>query len=93
MSECAFHVYVSGHVQGVSFRAHTAAMAKGLGVHGWTRNLADGRVEVWAAGPAAKAQALMDWLHKGPPEAQVESVIYEKVAFEAGRGFEVRPTT
>lgn len=91
MNEAAFHAFVSGAVQGVGFRAHTAALAQGLGLHGWTRNLADGRVEVWAAGPRAKAEALMDWLHKGPPSAKVLSVCYEKVAFEPGRGFQVRP--
>jgi len=66
--------FVSGRVQGVFFRAATRARALELGLHGYARNLPDGRVEVLACGPAAELQQLCDWLGEGPPAAQVSGV-------------------
>ncbi len=57
------HLLVSGRVQGVAFRAYTVDEARRLGVRGWVRNLADGRVE-----------ALVAWCRRGPPAARVEGV-------------------
>ncbi len=65
---------VSGRVQGVFFRASTAREAQRLGLVGYARNLADGRVEVLAAGPAAAVDELQTWLRQGPPAAEVRSV-------------------
>ena len=65
---------VSGRVQGVFFRASTAREAGRLGLHGFARNLADGRVEVLAAGPADAVEQLQAWLRHGPPAAEVDSV-------------------
>lgn len=66
---------ISGRVQGVCFRAATADRARELGVQGWVRNLADGRVEVVAAASDdAALQAFRSWLHEGPPAARVETV-------------------
>jgi len=66
--------FVSGHVQGVFFRASTRQQAERLGLQGWAVNLPDGRVEVLAVGPPAAVQQLGEWLHDGPPMAQVLSV-------------------
>ncbi|MEZ0469453.1 acylphosphatase [Luteimonas salinilitoris] len=79
---------VSGKVQGVFFRASTREQAQRLGLHGYAKNLADGRVEVLAAGDAGAIDALAEWLKRGPPQARVESV--ERHAadpVEAGSGF------
>jgi hypothetical protein len=40
------HVWVSGNVQGVYFRAYAEDEAACRGVAGWIRNAPDGRVEV-----------------------------------------------
>ena len=50
MSGTARRYLISGRVQGVGFRffAESAAMREGL--HGWVRNLPDGRVEIAAEG-------------------------------------------
>jgi len=72
--------FISGVVQGVFFRASTAQQATRLGLRGWARNLADGRVEVLAAGSAEALAALEAWLHQGPPAAQVSGVHEASVA-------------
>jgi len=66
--------FVSGRVQGVYFRGSTATEAQRLGVRGHAVNLADGRVEVLAVGPAAAVQQLAAWLQHGPRWAVVTGV-------------------
>ena len=68
------HAFVSGAVQGVSFRSTTIRIAKSLGIKGWVRNLLDGRVEVLAEGEKDKVNALIEFLKKGPPAAKVDNV-------------------
>jgi acylphosphatase len=68
------HLRVSGVVQGVGFRASTVGEARRLGLRGWVRNLADGRVEIEAEGGRAALAALVRWCERGPPSAQVEGV-------------------
>lgn len=71
---------VSGKVQGVFYRAGTVRQAEQLGVRGSARNLGDGRVEVLAVGSVAALNALAEWLHSGPPLAQVTEVVAEELS-------------
>ena len=70
----AMRFYVSGRVQGVFFRASTVTEAQRLGLIGWAKNLADGRVEVLALGTRDALDALAQWLESGPPLARVKAV-------------------
>ncbi len=86
---CArFHV--SGHVQGVSFRAGTRAQAARLGISGHARNLRDGRVEVLAEGSPEALAELELWLQHGPPGARVLGVEREDLPEQALAGFYTR---
>lgn len=81
---------VCGLVQGVWYRASTQARAQQLGLTGYARNLADGRVEVVANGERRALARLETWLHQGPPAAEVESVAREDLAEQHHDGFERR---
>ncbi len=65
---------VRGRVQGVGFRWWTQRTGAALGLGGHVRNLADGSVEVHAAGALDALDALERALHAGPPGAVVRSV-------------------
>jgi acylphosphatase len=66
---------VTGRVQGVGYRAATAAEARRLGLAGWVRNRPDGAVELEAEGPADAVAALLAWCRVGPPSAKVREVV------------------
>jgi acylphosphatase len=65
---------VGGRVQGVFYRATAARRAQELGLTGYARNLADGRVEVLACGDAQAVKAFVSWLWIGSSAAKVTSV-------------------
>lgn len=66
------HVFIDGFVQGVAFRFFAEKHANRLGLTGWVRNLADGRVEVLAEGPAAEIDDFLALLREGPRMARVD---------------------
>ena len=68
------HVFITGRVQGVYFRARMQHVAKSLGFTGWVQNLPDGRVEAVLEGSESQMPAMLDWCHEGPPGAIVSTV-------------------
>lgn len=82
--------FVAGEVQGVGFRFFVQHKATALGLAGWVRNLDDGRVEVYATGPASKLSDLAAALHVGPRAAAVRSVHELDEGVEKVSGFSVR---
>ncbi len=84
------HVYVSGRVQGVFFRASTREQAQKHGVAGWVKNLEDGRVEAVFEGPREAVESVVNWCHEGSPAATVEGVAVEYTAPNGIDGFKIR---
>ncbi|PSQ33970.1 acylphosphatase [Halobacteriales archaeon SW_12_69_24] len=84
------HVFVSGTVQGVYYRANTREQARERDVDGWGRNLADGRVEAVFEGPRARVEAMVEWCHEGSDRADVDDVDVEYGQPTGETGFEVR---
>jgi acylphosphatase len=86
----ARHVVVSGRVQGVFFRDCARREAGRLGVAGWVRNRADGRVEAHLEGtPDAVAQLVL-WWRRGPPHATVDELLVTEVEPTGFDGFTIR---
>jgi acylphosphatase len=77
-------------VQGVGFRYFAQRRAEELGLNGWARNLDDGRVEVYATGPAERLSDLAAALHMGPRMAEVRGVEEMEDTVQKVVGFSVR---
>jgi len=87
----SLHIVVQGRVQGVSFRVYTRKQAVKLNIQGFVRNLANGNVEILAAGTDEALQQLLAWCRKGPALARVDKVIVHEIPLdEVFNEFEIR---
>lgn len=77
------HLWIGGMVQGVGFRFYAERAARRLGVAGFVRNLADGRVEAAVEGTREAVQAFVDAMRAGPSGARIDDV---QVTWEAPSG-------
>jgi acylphosphatase len=68
------HVFISGRVQGVSYRGFARRAALELGLKGWVRNLYDGRVEAVAEGARTDLETFIGSLEAGPAAARIEDL-------------------
>lgn len=65
---------ITGHVQGVTYRATARREARQRGLTGWVRNEPDGAVRLEVEGDAAAVGAFLTWCAEGPPGARVAAV-------------------
>ena len=90
MSKSRIHIVISGHVQGVFFRAHTRDIARKLNLNGWVKNRPDGKVEAVIEGDEGDVNALLGWCHDGPPAASVSGIDEAREDFKGEfKGFEI----
>jgi acylphosphatase len=73
-----YHVWISGRVQGVFFRANARRKACSLRLTGWVRNLPDNRVEAMFEGEEVAAEAMRDWCRTGMFPARVDRLEAEE---------------
>jgi acylphosphatase len=85
------HVWVTGRVQGVGFRAHVEYAARRAGVTGWVRNVGYDTVEAVAEGARQQVEGFVAAVRQGPRSARVDR---ERIEWETVTGefadFEVR---
>ena len=81
---------VRGRVQGVGFRWFVQKAAAELAIDGYTANLDDGSVEVYAVGSADKLNELAGRLHIGPRLADVRGEDVAEAALEKTSGYQIR---
>jgi len=77
-------IRITGHVQGVCYRARAKEKAEGLGLLGTIQNEQDGSVVLEVEGTSEQLSKLVRWCHKGSPGAEVRSVDVQPGAL---RGF------
>ena len=73
-NERSLAVRVTGHVQGVGFRAWAQREARRLGIQGWVANHEAGHVDAVFVGPGDRLGALVTLCRAGPPGAKVDHV-------------------
>jgi len=78
----AVRYFVNGTVQGVGYRFFARRAALRLGLTGFTKNLDDGRVEIYAMGSLESLAALRDELSRGPLGATVSGIIQENAEID-----------
>lgn len=89
-AESARKYYIRGRVQAVGFRDFVQRAAGDLGLNGYVRNLDDGRVEVYAAGPRRLLDDLAGLLWKGPRWSDVRGVEEREAEMIEYIGFQIR---
>jgi acylphosphatase len=81
------HIRVTGHVQGVVYRASAKREADRLGITGFARNEPDGSVRIDAEGSQTALHEFIDWCHIGPPMAEVDKVDVTTNSLVGYKGF------
>lgn len=84
-----FLIKVSGHVQGVFFRASTRDVANQFGIKGSVKNGPDGNVYIEAEGEESQLEKFVTWCKKGPPRAQVDQVEISESDLKHFKSFEI----
>ena len=82
-------LYVEGTVQGIFFRNFVKENAEKEDVHGFERNLEDGRVEVFLEGANEKVDRMIEICKKGPKHSQIRNVEIKEERFQDFKVFKV----
>jgi acylphosphatase len=83
-------IRITGHVQGVYYRAHAKEKAEELGLFGTIQNQQDGSVLLEAEGTPEQLGKLVRWCHKGSPGAEVRSVEVQPGALQGFTHFFIK---
>ena len=75
----------------MGYRYFAQRAAASLGLTGYTRNLDDGRVEVYAVGTEDKLSQLAGMLHMGPRWAEVRGVEEQEASVQQYGSFRIEP--
>ena len=86
----AYRIFVEGRVQGVGYRRFAQQKARVLNLEGWTRNLSDGRVEIYVWATSSQLEIFQRELIKGPAHGRVVNLMVEEATREEAEGFSVR---
>jgi len=84
-------ILIEGRFQGINFRYQTQAQAKALGLDGFVRTLADGRIEIEIQGEKHKIEDFLEWCQQEPHSSHIKSILfrYDETS-KSYSGFDVR---
>jgi len=82
-------LYIDGTVQGIFFRQFVKENAERYNVKGFTRNLEDGRVEVFLEGEIKDVDKMIELCKQGPKHSQIKRVEEKPERFQDFKTFKV----
>ncbi len=85
-----FDITITGKVQNVGYRFYAQKTAHAFDITGFVKNQKDSSVYIEAEGEEENLKRFVEWCHKGPPWAEVESVAVNPSPPKGMRGFLVR---
>jgi len=82
-------LYISGTVQDIFFRTFIKSNAEKYNVKGFTRNLEDGRIEVFLEGDANDVNKMIEICKEGPKHSQIKNVEEKPEKFQGFNTFKI----
>ena len=79
MNKKTVHIFITGKVQGVSYRCWFKNEGIKNNISGWVRNRTSNRVEAEICGDEISVDKMIEKCRIGPPLASVEDVITETI--------------
>jgi acylphosphatase len=85
----SIRLYIEGTVQGVFFRSFIKENAERYDVKGFTRNLEDGRIEIFIEGDTNNVNKMVELCKKGPKHSIIKDIQIKPETFQGFRSFKV----
>lgn len=82
-------LYITGTVQGIFFRVFIKSNAEKYNVKGFTRNLEDGRIEVFLEGDANDVNKMIELCKQGPKHSQIRNVEIKPERYQEFNTFKI----
>ena len=82
-------LYIEGIVQRVFFRSFIKENAERHNVKGFTRNLENGKVEIFLEGDIDSVNKVIELCKKGPKHSQIKKIEIKPERFQGFKGFKV----
>ena len=82
-------LYIEGVVQGIFFRSFIKENAERHNIKGFTRNLEDGRVEIFLESDVDSVNKMIEICKKGPKHSQIKNIQIKPEKFQGFKSFKV----
>ena len=82
-------LYIDGVVQGIFFRSFIKENAERYNIKGFTRNLEDGRVEIFIEGNTDSVNKMIEICKKGPKHSQIKKIQIKPEKFQGFKDFKI----
>lgn len=85
----SIRLYIDGTVQGVFFRVFIKENAERYNLKGFTRNLENGKIEVFIEGDSNNVMKMIELCKKGPKHSKIKRVEIKPEPFQDFKTFKV----